>query len=60
MLQSVIEVNELTKRFDSLIAVDHISFAVAPGETVGLLGGNGAGKTPTISMMLGLLDPVQA
>jgi ABC-2 type transport system ATP-binding protein len=57
MLQSAIEVNELTKRFDSLIAVDHINFAVAPGETVGLLGGNGAGKTTTISMMLGLLKP---
>ena len=57
MLQSAIEVNELTKRFDSLIAVDHIDFAVAPGETVGLLGGNGAGKTTTISMMLGLLKP---
>ena len=57
MFQSAIEVTELTKRFDSLTAVDHISFSVAPGETVGLLGGNGAGKTTTISMILGLLKP---
>ena len=57
MLQPAIDVNQLTKRFDSLLAVDHIGFQVAPGETVGLLGGNGAGKTTTISMMLGLLKP---
>ena len=57
MLQPAIDVNQLTKRFDSLLAVDHICFQVAPGETVGLLGGNGAGKTTTISMMLGLLKP---
>ena len=57
MLRPAIDVNQLTKRFDSLLAVDHICFQVAPGETVGLLGGNGAGKTTTISMMLGLLKP---
>jgi ABC-2 type transport system ATP-binding protein len=57
MLRPAIAVNQLTKRFDSLLAVDHIGFQVAPGETVGLLGGNGAGKTTTISMMLGLLKP---
>ena len=57
MLRPAIDVNQLTKRFDSLLAVDHIGFQVAPGETVGLLGGNGAGKTTTISMMLGLLKP---
>ena len=57
MLHPAIDVNQLTKRFDSLLAVDHIGFQVAPGETVGLLGGNGAGKTTTIAMMLGLLKP---
>jgi ABC-2 type transport system ATP-binding protein len=57
MLRPAIAVNQLTKRFDSLLAVDHIGFQVAPGETVGLLGGNGAGKTTTIAMMLGLLKP---
>src|SRR5690242_15830663 len=58
MLRPAIDVNQLTKRFDSLLAVDHIGFQVAPGETVGLLGGNGAGKTTTISMMLALLKPI--
>ena len=57
MLRPAIDVNQLTKRFDSLLAVDHIGFQVAPGETVGLLGGNGARKTTTIAMMLGLLKP---
>ena len=52
-----IEVSALRKCFGTLCAVDDISFAVAPGQIVGLLGGNGAGKTTTIMMMLGLLLP---
>jgi ABC-2 type transport system ATP-binding protein len=47
----------LTKRYGDTLAVDDISFTVAPGTTVGLLGGNGAGKTTTIAMLLGLLIP---
>ncbi|MBV8459015.1 MAG: ABC transporter ATP-binding protein [Acetobacteraceae bacterium] len=53
----VIEVDNLTKRYGEVLAVDGISFSVAPGETLGLLGGNGAGKTTTIAMLLGLLIP---
>src|ERR1700744_710991 len=52
-----IQVTRLTKRYDSVLAVDDISFSAARGETVGLLGGNGAGKTTTIAMLLGLLVP---
>jgi len=52
----VLQVENLTKRFDDLIAVDGVSFTVAPGETYGLLGPNGAGKTTTISMIAGLLE----
>jgi ABC-2 type transport system ATP-binding protein len=52
----VLEVTDLTKRFDELVAVDGVSFSVAPGETYGLLGPNGAGKTTTISMIAGLLE----
>jgi ABC-2 type transport system ATP-binding protein len=39
------------------VAVDGVSFEIAPGETYGLLGPNGAGKTTTISMVCGLLEP---
>ncbi len=52
-----ITVEALTKRYGDTVAVDDISFAVAPGRTIGLLGGNGAGKTTTIAMLLGLLIP---
>lgn len=53
----VIDVVELSKRFDEVTAVDGITFAVEPGSVTALLGGNGAGKTTTLSMLLGLLLP---
>ncbi len=52
-----IEVDGLTKRFGSFVAVDGVSFAVKAGEVYGWLGPNGAGKTTTIRMLLGLLRP---
>jgi ABC-2 type transport system ATP-binding protein len=52
-----IRVDGLIKRYGATLAVDGLSFRVAPGETLGLLGGNGAGKTTTIAMLLGLLIP---
>ena len=52
-----IQLNNLTKAYGKVRAVDAISFTLAPGETVALLGGNGAGKTTTLSMILGLLKP---
>ncbi len=54
---NAIEVVGLTKRYGEVLAVDGVSFTVAPGQTLGLLGGNGAGKTTTIAMLLGLLIP---
>jgi ABC-2 type transport system ATP-binding protein len=54
---NAIEVEDLTKRYGDVLAVDGVSFSVAPGQTLGLLGGNGAGKTTTIAMLLGLLIP---
>jgi len=54
---SIIEVNELTKRFGNVTAVNHISFSVGRGEVFGFLGPNGAGKTTTIRMLTGLLNP---
>ncbi|MCB8933487.1 MAG: ABC transporter ATP-binding protein [Fimbriimonadaceae bacterium] len=53
----MIEARELRKTYGSTIAVDGVSFDVAPGETFGLLGPNGAGKTTTIQMLVGALDP---
>jgi lipooligosaccharide transport system ATP-binding protein len=47
----IIEAKNLTKKFDSFMAVDHIDFKVYKGECVGFLGPNGAGKTTTIRMI---------
>jgi ABC-2 type transport system ATP-binding protein len=52
-----IRVENLTKQFHDLTAVDHISFSVPEGELFGLLGPNGAGKTTTINMLSTLLKP---
>ncbi len=53
----VVEVRNLTKRFQGFTAVDNISFDIKKGEILGLLGPNGAGKTTTIHMLLGLITP---
>jgi ABC-2 type transport system ATP-binding protein len=52
-----ISVNDLTKSYRDVQAVDGISFLVKRGAIVGLLGGNGAGKTTTIGMIMGLVLP---
>ncbi|MDK2838292.1 MAG: drug efflux transport system ATP-binding protein [Bacteroidota bacterium] len=56
-MENVIEVNNLTKKFGSFTAVDHISFEVKQGEIFGFLGANGAGKTTAMRMLCGLLPP---
>jgi ABC-2 type transport system ATP-binding protein len=56
-MENAIEVNDLTKRYESLTAVDGVTFRVARGEFFGLLGPNGAGKTTTIRMLTGLTKP---
>jgi ABC-2 type transport system ATP-binding protein len=55
----VIYVENLTRRFGDFVAVDHINFEVNAGEVVGYLGPNGSGKTTTIRMLLGLLEPTE-
>lgn len=57
MPAAAIEVEELTKYYDELLAVDHISFRVEHGEFFGFLGPNGAGKTTTIKMLTNLITP---
>lgn len=54
---NVIEVEELSRNFKQLVAVDKVSFQVAEGEIFGFLGPNGAGKTTTINMLCTLLKP---
>jgi len=53
----LIEVDHLTKHYGSFVAVDDLSFTVAPGEIVGLVGPNGAGKTTTLRCLVGILRP---
>ena len=57
MGKPVIEINNLTKQFNNTLAVKNISFKIAKGKIIGLLGPNGCGKTTTIGMMLGLIKP---
>jgi ABC-2 type transport system ATP-binding protein len=56
-LENAIEVANLTKRFDSILAVDDITFEVEKGQVFGFLGPNGAGKTTTIRLLTGLTRP---
>ncbi|HXJ68842.1 MAG TPA: ABC transporter ATP-binding protein [Verrucomicrobiae bacterium] len=56
---AVVEVRDLVKRFGKVLAVDHVSFSIHPGEIFGILGPNGSGKTTTIRMLCGLILPSQ-
>jgi ABC-2 type transport system ATP-binding protein len=56
-MEIAIEVQDLTKQYPNVLAVDHISFEVSRGEAFGFLGPNGAGKTTTIRMLTGQIKP---
>ena len=58
-MQHAIEVNNLTKYYGDLLAVDHVNFEVHEGEVFGFLGPNGAGKTTTQRMLTTLLEPTE-
>ena len=53
----IVNTDSLTKKYNSLVAVDNVSFSVEKGEIFGFLGPNGAGKTTTIKMLTTLLFP---
>ena len=53
----MIELDQVSRRFGSMIAVDHVSLTVRQGEVVGFLGPNGAGKTTTMRLATGYLAP---
>ncbi len=54
---SVLVLDRVSKRFDQALAVDDLSFSVAPGTVFGFLGGNGAGKTTSLRMVLDIIRP---
>ena len=54
---TMIEIENLTRRFGSFVAVDHVTFSVDRGEVLGFLGPNGAGKSTTMKMITGFLAP---
>lgn len=56
---NVIQILSLTRRYGSLVAVDHLNFSCTAGETFGLLGPNGAGKSTLIKMLTTLLPPTE-
>jgi ABC-2 type transport system ATP-binding protein len=57
MSESAITINNLTKRFDDITAVDNLSLKIGWGELFGILGPNGAGKSTAVNVLSTLLDP---
>jgi branched-chain amino acid transport system ATP-binding protein/neutral amino acid transport system ATP-binding protein len=55
-IQPILKLENLTKTFDGLHAVDHCSFAITPNTITGLIGPNGAGKTTTFDLITGTLE----
>jgi ABC-2 type transport system ATP-binding protein len=58
-MQPILEARELAKRYSAVTAVRDISFAIRPGEILGLLGPNGSGKSTIVKMVTGLIEPTR-
>lgn len=58
-MEKILEINNLTKRFGSLTAVNNLSFSVEKGSVYGLLGPNGSGKSTTLGMILNVVNPTE-
>ena len=57
MTEPILSIRNLTKRFGGLVAINHVSWNVYPGEVVALLGDNGAGKSTLIKCVSGVYQP---
>jgi len=55
----MIEIQNLTKRYGQIVAVDNLNFTVEKGEIVGFLGPNGAGKSTTMNIITGYLPSTE-
>ncbi len=58
-MEYLLETDNITKRYGSLVAVDHVSIRLKQGEIYGLIGRNGAGKTTLLKMLSGLAKPTE-
>ncbi|HEY4362118.1 MAG TPA: ABC transporter ATP-binding protein [Bryobacteraceae bacterium] len=58
-MASIIQASNLTRKFGELTAVDHLNLEIAEGEIFGLVGPDGAGKTTTLRLLCGLMDPTE-
>ncbi len=56
---ALIEIINITKKFDDFVAVDDVNLNITKGSFIGLLGPNGAGKTTLIKVLIGLLKPTE-
>jgi ABC-2 type transport system ATP-binding protein len=54
---NAVELNNVVKHYNEILAVDHVNLTVGSGEIFGLLGPNGSGKSTTLKMLLGLVQP---
>jgi branched-chain amino acid transport system ATP-binding protein len=57
MAGSILTATGLVKRFNTLVVLDHVDFAIAPGEAIGIVGPNGAGKTTLLNVLSGAFPP---
>ena len=55
----MIQLTDVTKRYDNTTVVDHLNLQINKGEIVGIIGHNGAGKSTTLKMMVGLIEPTE-
>lgn len=57
--QAAVELRDVTKRYNEIVAVNNLNLTIGQGEIFGLLGPNGSGKSTTLKMLLGLVTPEQ-